>query len=61
MGRNLPGMRGDPRGDGEAVLVAGDGVPHEHLVEVGRSVGDEHEAMAASEWHEVVVAASLQG
>jgi hypothetical protein len=49
----------DPRWNGESVLVTGDRVPHQHLS--GREVDDEHEAMAASEGHEAVAVAAMQG
>jgi hypothetical protein len=56
--RCLLRMSGNPWGNGEAVLVAGDGVTHQHLV--GLYVEDEHEAMAASKGQEAVSLAALQ-
>jgi hypothetical protein len=56
--RCLLRMSGNPWGNGEAVLVAGDGVTHQHLV--GLYVEDEHEAMAASKGQEAVALAALQ-
>jgi hypothetical protein len=53
-----PGV-GNPQGNGEGVLVAGDGVPHQH--QVLRYVEDEYEAMAASKGPEAVAVAALQG
>lgn len=46
-------------GNGNAVLVAGDGIPHNELPLT--SVGDEHEAMAAADETAVVAAVKLQG